>query len=53
MLLLKATVEAEDEVGVTLVPGSCFDEAGDCEAGGEAGNVIKLQKECDEVTESV
>ena len=38
MLLLKATVEAEDEVGVTLVPGSSGDEAedGDGEAGEEA-----------------
>ena len=53
MLLLKAAVKAKDKVKVTLVPGSCCDEAGDCEAGGEAGNVIKLQKECDEVTESV
>ena len=40
MLLLKATVKAEDEVGVTLVPGSSGDEAEDGEAedgDGEAG----------------
>ena len=39
MILLKAAVEAEDEVGVMLLPGSCSDEAADDEAGdGEAGD---------------
>ena len=33
MLLLKAAVKAEVEVGLMLAPGSCCDEAGDGEAG--------------------
>ena len=51
VLLLKAAVEAEVEVRVMLLPGSCCDEAGDGEAGdgevedGEARDVMKLQKE--------
>ena len=51
MLLLKATVEAEDEVEMAkpemvklvrmpgmLVPRSCCDEAGESEVGGDAGD---------------